>query len=342
LQLNDVDAMMKKFVVLVGLMISQSIDAQNTVGNSFPSAVLSFSPVSIATGGNLISHPNSQLGLYMDNPALLDSSAQDKIQVSYLRYLAKSNASQCFYARHKKGSKFTSAYGIKYLGFGDLTRYDDQGTYLGDFRAYDASIKAVCSYALDTNWTIGASTSTVVSQLDNNSMWAQTFDLGAHYFKRKGDWTFDVLVKNIGFKWGGSGNRALYEIPNQWLMGFSKKPKNAPFRWMVTLSQMHELRNPATPVVYSINEPKWVTGDQLMRRATVGTEVLLGNVHFLAGYNYQRRADLRIDQAPGLAGISMGVGVFTQRWQLVYAWSRYHTASSIHGIQLIFQPFSAL
>ena len=333
---------MKKLVVLIAWFAVHFAEAQSSMGNSFPSAGLSFSPISIATGGSMISHPNSQFGLYMDNPALLDSSNHGKFQVSYLRYLAKSNASQCFYANHKKGSRFSAAGGVKYLGFGDLNRYDEQGTYLGEFRAYDASLKGICSYVLDSNWTLGASTSAVVSQLDNNSMWAQTFDFGAHYYKKKGDWTFDVLVQNLGFKWGGSGNKTLYEIPTQWQLGFSKKPKNAPFRWMVTLNQLHELRDPAEPVVYVSKEPKWISGDQLMRRATIGTEVLLGSIHFLAGYNYQRRADLRIDQAPGLAGISMGVGLFTQRWHLVYAWSKYHTAASIHGIQLIFQPFSAL
>jgi hypothetical protein len=334
--------MMKKLVLLGSLLVVSFAEAQTGIGNSFPSTGVSFSPISIATGGSLISHPNSQLGLYTENPAMLDSTANGKFQVAYLRYIAKSNASQCFFANHKKGSKFSSAYGVKYLGFGDLNRYDEQGAYLGEFRAYDASLKGVLSYALDSNWTLGAATSAVVSQLDNNSMWAQTFDLGAHYRKKKGDWTFDILVKNMGFKWGGSGNKELYDIPTQWQMGFSKKPKNAPFRWMVTMSQLHELRNPATPVVYTSKEPKWISGDQLMRRATIGSEVLLGNIHFMAGYNYQRRADLRIEQAPGLAGISMGVGLFTQRWQLVYAWSKYHSASSIHGLQLIFQPFSAL
>ena len=335
-------ARMKKLFVAVGMLVAQSAMTQTNLGNSFPSASLSFSPVSIATGGNLISHPNPQLGLYMDNPALLDSSLNGKVQLAYLRYLAKTNATQCFYAHHNRGSKFSSAYGVKYLGYGELNRYDELGSYLGDFKAYDANLKAVFSYALDTNWTLGAATSTVISQIDNNTMLAQTIDLAGHYKKKKGDWTFDVLLRNVGFKWGGSGNKSLYEIPTQWQVGFSKKPKNAPFRWMVALNQLHELRSPATPLIYTTREPKWVSGDQLMRRATIGTEVLLGSLHFMAGYNYQRRADLRLEQSPGLTGISLGVGLFTQRWQLVYAWSKYHTASSINGIQLIFQPFSAL
>lgn len=333
---------MKRLLFWIGIYSVQYLNAQNTIGNSFPSVGLSFSPFSIAAGGNLISHPNHQLGLYVDNPALLDSLSHGKTQVSYLRYLAQSNASQCFYANHKKASRFTKAIGVKYLGFGELSGYDDQGTYLGDFRAYDANIKGLFSYVLDSNWTLGASTALVVSQIDNNSMLAQTFDLGAHYYKRKGNWTFDLLIKNIGFKWGGSGDKSLYEIPAQWQLGCSKKPKNAPFRWLLTLSQLHELRSPIIPTVYQTNEPKWISGDQLMRRASLGTEVLFGNIHFLAGYNYQRRADLRIEQAPGLTGISLGVGLFTERWQLVYAWSKYHAANSIHGIQLNFQPFSSL
>ena len=333
---------MKKIVLVCSVLITASLHAQTVSTNSFPSAGLSFSPFSIAAGGQVISHPNAQLGLYTDNPALLDSISDRKLQLSYTRHLAKTNATQVFYAWHSKGNNFSFAYGIKYFGFGEMGKYDELGAYLGDLKAMDGSLKGIASYALDSNWTLGGASSLVLSQIDRNTMLAQTFDFGAHYLKRKGNWTFDVLLRNVGFKYGGSGIKSQYEIPTQWQLGFSKKPKNAPFRLMVTLNQLHELRNPSTPVVYASQEPKWISGDQLMRRATIGTEVMLGNLHFMAGYNYQRRADLRLTQAPGLSGISMGLGIYTQRWQITYAWSKYHTSAGVSGFQLIFQPFSSL
>ncbi|MBM3427609.1 MAG: hypothetical protein FJX95_02375, partial [Bacteroidetes bacterium] len=74
---------MKKIVLVCSVLITFSLHAQTVSTNSFPSAGLSFSPFSIATGGQVISHPNAHLGLYTDNPALLDSISDRKLQLSY-------------------------------------------------------------------------------------------------------------------------------------------------------------------------------------------------------------------------------------------------------------------
>ncbi len=336
--LND---RMRQVIGILVLFFSWSSQAQTNLGNSFPSSSLSFSPMSIAVGGNLISHPNPTSGLYVDNPALLDSTQSGKVQLAYNRYVSKTNATQCFYSTHVPKSKWNFAYGLKYFGYGDLDRYDVNGNAQGQFNASDATIKGIASYALDSNWTLGIGVSEVFSQLDRTTMAAQTFDFGAHYWKRSGNWTLDFMLKNVGWLWGGSGAKSNYQLPSDWIIGFSKKPKNAPFRFLASVNQFQKMNQPVVRIE-GVAIPKWELGDRIMRHATVGSELNLGGLKFYAGYNYQRRADLKLVNSPGMAGISMGVGIKTKRWELIYSWSKYHAASSVNGFGIVFQPFSNL
>jgi hypothetical protein len=70
-------------------------------------------------------------------------------------------------------------------------------------------------------------------------------------------------------------------------------------------------------------------GKQIMRHIVFGAEILPSeNFIIRAGYNYQRRQELKFGERPGMVGLSAGFGLKIKRFHLDYAISQYHLAGS--------------
>ncbi|MDX5346979.1 MAG: hypothetical protein LPK19_07010, partial [Hymenobacteraceae bacterium] len=88
--------------------------------------------------------------------------------------------------------------------------------------------------------------------------------------------------------------------------------------------------------------------DQLARHFVFGGEFLLGkNFHVRAGYNHLRRKELRMEDASGGAGFSMGAMLRIRSFQLDYGRAWYHTAGAANyitvtsNLQSLFKPKEA-
>jgi opacity protein-like surface antigen len=70
-------------------------------------------------------------------------------------------------------------------------------------------------------------------------------------------------------------------------------------------------------------------GKQLMRHVVLGAEILPSeNFIIRAGYNYQRRQELKYDEKLSTVGMSLGFGVKIKRFRFDFATSRFHLAGS--------------
>jgi hypothetical protein len=68
---------------------------------------------------------------------------------------------------------------------------------------------------------------------------------------------------------------------------------------------------------------------QIMRHMVLGVEVLPSqNFTIRAGYNYQRRQELKFEDFGSMVGFSAGFGLKIKRFRLDYAISQYHLAGS--------------
>jgi hypothetical protein len=69
--------------------------------------------------------------------------------------------------------------------------------------------------------------------------------------------------------------------------------------------------------------------DQVMRHLIVGVEIFPSkNFHIRAGYNYQRRQELKVSSLGGAAGFSLGFGLKISKFRLDYGRAIYHQAGA--------------
>jgi hypothetical protein len=139
-----------------------------------------------------------------------------------------------------------------------------------------------------------------------------------------------LVLKHMGFQVRTFQGREREPAPFEVQAGLSFKPEHMPFRFSVTA---HHLQQP--DIVYQdtvgqaqSNQPlKKALADQIARHLVVGGEVLLSkNLQLRVGYNHLRRQELRLDNAPGAAGLSLGFLLRIRGFQLDYARGFYHQA----------------
>ncbi len=103
--------------------------------------------------------------------------------------------------------------------------------------------------------------------------------------------------------------------------------------------------DPANPVLTvdpltgeSIKQNKTkIFGDKLMRHIVIGGEFLITKNFFLrAGYNYQRRKELKIPEKRGSTGFTFGFGLRIYKFHLSYGRALYHLAGATNNFSVSF------
>jgi len=124
------------------------------------------------------------------------------------------------------------------------------------------------------------------------------------------------------------------KIPFNLQAGISKRLKHAPINLALNMQYLNhwDLGNP-DPSEPSSNmdffEREEGFGKQIMRHMVLGFEILPSeNFTLRAGYNYQRRQELKFNDKASMVGFSAGFGLKIKRFRLDYAISQYHLAGS--------------
>jgi hypothetical protein len=112
-------------------------------------------------------------------------------------------------------------------------------------------------------------------------------------------------------------------------------------KWDVLTEDQKSLDESIDPISGEVvKEKRWIWGDNAMRHLHTAMEWQFGQMRLFTGYNYERRKSLQIESAPGLVGMSMGIGFTTKRWECNYSWSNFNPSNVVHSFGIVFQPFS--
>jgi hypothetical protein len=125
------------------------------------------------------------------------------------------------------------------------------------------------------------------------------------------------------------------KIPLNIQAGISRRLQHAPINLALNMQYLNhwDLGNPE-PDVNSEEETDFFKreegfGKQIMRHVVFGVEILPSqNFIIRAGYNYQRRQELKFSERPGMVGFSAGFGLKIKRFRLDYGISQFHLAGS--------------
>ena len=319
-------------LVLLFLLPFGSCKAQSTGGRTGLTFLQLPSNARLAALGNRqITTPGKDATLFLQNPALLDTTQDQNLALSLMPYLADTRFVNLAYTRQFKNVKGMWGGGIQYFDYGTLVRTDDLGNPTGEFRAADYAISVGYGSTIQ-NITIGGSLKMVGSMLESYQLWGVALDWGATFRHPSQDLTAGFVVKNLGFVRQNYAGGEAPPLPFDVRAGISFKPEYMPLRFSITAHHLNSFdmvyNDPALFFDFDANGnriPRKVPiQEKLFRHLTLGTELLL-HKHFkvMLGYDHLLRQELRLQAVNGLAGISFGAWLRLPKFEISYGRAQY-------------------
>ncbi|MEQ8417274.1 MAG: type IX secretion system protein PorQ [Imperialibacter sp.] len=277
-----------------------------------------------ALGGYNVSQNRGDLNWVFYNPALLDSVAAGDISISYVNFYGGSIYSQVAYAFDTKAVG-KAAVGLTHLSHGNFDSYDEAGNYLGTFNASEYAVRVSLSHRMGP-FLMGVAPQLAVSSIAGFRSSALMADIGGVFQHPHKQLSVGLVIKNAGFALGKYAEEKT-RLPFDVQLGMSFKPEQMPVIFSFTGTNL-----PKQNLVYfepdsrvNFNEAAPGTFTKIFTRVNIGTEFLFGpNFHVLAGYNHRIRRELKLEQAGGSPGFSVGVWIKIKSFELTVARSHYH------------------
>jgi hypothetical protein len=332
----------KAFNILTLSFLFASGFSQTGGDNIYEFLNLTHSAYISSIGGSNVSVNNNDLNLAYHNPGLLNSSMDKSLVLNYVNYFAGINYGMAMYSRSFKGiGNFGS--GITYLNYGSFTEADESGTITGSFNASEYAFSMMYSRDIDSVFNIGANLKPVLSHLEKYTSFGLALDLGASYHNRSNLFSAGLALKNIGLQLTSYAGEEKQPLPFEIQAGVSQRLAHAPFRFSLTLRHLekfdltHQYITPDSPEETETENSGF--GENLLRHTILGIELIpQKNFYFSAGYNYQRRSELKVDPKVSTVGLSWGFGIKTSFMDIEFGRATYHLAGSSNHISLILRP----
>jgi hypothetical protein len=289
-----------------------------------------------ALGGNQVSVSDStDLNLPYHNPAALHKSMADKVLVNYVNYMADINYGYASYA-HSFDSLGNFALGVHYINYGKFQEATELGELTGStFKAAEYAFHIMYSNHYK-RLNYGVAIIPVLSKFESYQSFGLAADLGLSIASKSKLTNVAMVARNLGSQittYYDNGERE--KIPLNLQAGISQRLQHAPLSFSMNAQYLNhwDLGNPEPEQVeeptVSFYEPQEKFGKQLMRHLVWGVEFLPSESFIIrAGYNYQRRQELKFNDRTAMVGFSAGFGLKIKRFRLDYAISQYHIAGT--------------
>jgi hypothetical protein len=319
----------KLFFFLVSIALVQATAFAQLGGNYV------FGFLNLPTGARMASlgnYPTPYAGRTLDfavvNPSLANSSmlgvysVQQGLLPSGINYGSLSTALPLF-----KGVFLPY---IRYVSYGNFQGYDATGNATNAFSAFDFNAGVSYSYAMNPSFNLGVNTGVIGSYLETYSSYGFSGSLAIQYQAKNELFHASILAKNIGIQWKGytQGN-ALRPLPLELQASASVKLKHAPFRFTLIAHHLNQWKigyfDPSLqPTIDGLTgdtilPPSVSFIEQLGRHVAVNAELVTkGVLQIRIGFDFQRRQELKLEQRPGMSGLSFGLGLNFRKFHVDY------------------------
>ncbi len=320
------------FILLLAPLYSQ------TGGdNTYEFLNLSHSAFANATGGMTVSQSREDLSLPYYNPALLNQSMDNDISLSFSTYFAGITYGYASYARSAEG-KGNFAGGISFITYGRFDEADAAGNITGTFSASEYAFNVIYSRIIDSSFTAGINIKPVFSILERYFSAGICADLGISYHNEKLLLDAGMAVKNAGFQIKSHTGERGEPLPFEIIAGVTKRLEHAPFRFSLTV---RHIEKPGLTFDYDTTDDiaEGGLGENILKHMILGVELLpVENFWAAAGFNYQRRSELRAEQRTGTAGFSWGFGFRAKAFSLAFGRDTFHLAGAANHLTVTLIP----
>lgn len=284
-----------------------------------------------ALGGAAIALVHDDITLVDQNPGLLGAEIEKSVAFNYMHYLGSGNFAGVRYGQ-AHGEYGAWALGMRYLNFGDIPRYTQDGVAAGTFAPQDIVVEGTYAHDFYDRLRGGINLKMIYSNYDIYTAFAMAADLGLNYYNEETDLSLSAVLKNAG----GQLKRfdtAHNPLPLDLQFGFMKSVGNTPFSWAVTATNMtrwdlpyyrHLKTDPDAGL-----QPYSSTWSNIFRHLIFGFQYNPTETFYLAGsYDYKTRTDMSSFQTSALSGVNIGMGLSVNSWKFDVAYGYPHKNAS--------------
>lgn len=326
---------MKTAITLILTILTFTSYSQTGGTTSFALLDLTYNARSAGLANDFISVKDQDINLGISNPSLYNSKMHSILSVNQALMAGGINYGQVAYGRNwKKGFIGTS---IRYVSYGEFKRTDVNGTDLGNFSPFECIIGAGYGKQLNPRISVGTNVNFIYSQLESYNSFGAAIDLAGTYTNVAENFLITALVKNAGVQFKGYYNKQKDPLPTEFQMAGSYKLNHAPFRfsllahhlnkWDITYvdPSLKPTTDPLTGDTIPVDYAGF--GEKLARHFSYQAEILISkNIHLRAGFDYHRRQEMKLEQRPGVAGFTFGLGLYFKKISIDYGFSVFSRA----------------
>jgi len=323
----------KLFVLLV--LTGNLVYAQTGGTTTFSLLDLTYNARAAGLGNDFISIKDQDINLGIANPSLYNAKMHKQLSVNQALLAGGINYGQAAYGINFKGGFLGTS--VRYVNYGNFTRTEVNGTTSGSFSPFECIVGAGYGKQLNPRISVGANLNFIASQLETYSAYGASIDLAGTFTDKNDNLLITALVKNAGVQFKNYYTKERDPLPTEFQMAFSYKLNHAPFRfsllahhlnkWDITYNDpnlkptIDQLTGDTIPVKYA------GFGEKLARHFTYQVEILISkNIHLRSGFDYHRRQEMKLEERPGMAGFTMGLGLYFKKISIDYGFSIYSRA----------------
>jgi len=295
--------------------------------NSYEFLNLSANPRTMALGGINTSLGQADANMFLNNPAVLDTSMAGWASFNYSSFFGNIPHFLLTYAHNFGGNIGTVGAGLQYIRYGNIQETDEAGNVIGEFLASDYALTLGKTWQ-SGNFRFGSNLKLIASNIASYSAFAIATDLGGFFKHPEKDLQIGLVLANVGFSIKNYFSGQNLRLPFDARLGVSFKPRHMPLRFSFTAHHLKRwdiaYNDPAfastlDPFTGQVQTRKISFADKLFRHFVFGSEILIHkNFHLRFGYNHLRNRELRFTDATALSGFSGGLAFRVKGYEFAF------------------------
>jgi len=323
-------------VTLVAIcLLYGALRAQSGGGSTYSFLRLPVSARASALGGEAVGLWDSDAGLVLQSPSLMNPSMTKQLSLAYISYYADISYGSIGLV-YDFGKLGTMAFGLSGINYGKFDAADEVGTITGSFRASEYFANISWARPINDRFQLGASFKPVYSALESYVSYGFALDLGTTYHSIDSLFSATLMFRNAGTQLKTYTDQR-EPLPFEIVAGLSLKMRHAPFRILATFDQLQDwtvyykrpVKNTDPFATGESTEPSQSkveqVGNEVLSHITTGVEFNpLRGFYLRGGYSFRRRNELKLIDRPAMVGFSWGFGLKIRRLMFNYARSTYH------------------
>ncbi|MGY8950721.1 MAG: type IX secretion system protein PorQ [Flavobacteriales bacterium] len=333
--------MIRKFII-ISIFLPNILFAQ-IQNSSYNSLNLNNSSRVLSMGGDVISIVGNDVSLAFQAPSLLNKEMNRQMSFNFVDYVSDINFISFHYAQ-KISNNLMIFSGLDAINYGEFIGSDATGNSTSLFTANQQIFTLGTAKQISDKFTLGTNIKLLNSQLESYHSLSLSSNVSTTYFNKENNLAATLLFKNMG-KPIKSYTSNSENLPFEIQLGLSKSLQHLPFRYSLVIHHLnvYDISNDYNlNTIYDLTTNTMITkketvAKKMLRHVILGGELnpFRKSLYLRAGFNFQRREDLKLSSSFSMSGFSWGMGFSVKKIQINYSRSALHSSSVLNSFSLI-------